>query len=267
MKKRKHAEGISGLMKAVMATPLSKPAQRKKQIRRTGPAPEKEAMPSADAIGPVTPADLIDLAAPLVIPPPAPLNWTEQLKGFEDARKSAIWAIAEMWCKSKAYQAIIRQDGAIELFLHRVRCGLVAWNSGEITEVIKESQARGRSQILREIVEAFKTAGKRMPKKMFAGHDLSQELSSDINHFRLMFAEMWVCACLWLMPDNLIADFLHAFPVKESCDRSTVTKAVKAMHLVKHYDFSGKHGVKGFEKNFCFVFADGYPPASQHLAK
>jgi hypothetical protein len=46
--------------------------------------------------------------------------------------------------------------------------------------------------------------------------------------------------------------------VKEDCERSTVTKAVKEMMLKKHKDFSGKHAVKGFDKNFGFIFAPGY---------
>jgi len=79
--------------------------------------------------------------------------------------------------------------------------------------------------------------------------------------FRAVIASNWMRYGFWLMPDDLVARIATTTKMKpHGCNRQTITKIVKELHLVKHRDTARRPIVKGIGKDGILVFREGYPP-------
>ena len=97
-----------------------------------------------------------------------------------------------------------------------------------------------------------------MPKED-CDRETDNSLFYDLNPFHTALAYCWVGALFWIMPDQLIANFLLSQKgVRLPTTRQAVSQAVGRMGLVKH----DPPIVKSLRPGFQLTFIEGFPPKS-----
>jgi hypothetical protein len=193
-----------------------------------------------------------------ILEPPPELSWTKDLVGYEDARLSAENAMRKIYVSTDAarvgFEAGHPESVLLEVFFHKVRNGLIQADSAEILLVLQCAQQVGRTQaylFIARLADELKNARKRVPG------------APQFSPFRALLVSTWMCHGFWLMSDNLIARIATTRRMKpDGCNRQTIMKAVKELHLVKHRDTARRPIVKDIGKDSVLVFREGYPPKS-----
>jgi hypothetical protein len=191
-----------------------------------------------------------------ILEPLPKVSWTKDLAGYEDARFSAENAMRRIYASTAASGAGFEADHPesvfLEVFFYKVRSGLIQADSLEILEMLRYAQRIGRTQaylFCERLADELKNARKRVPG------------APQFPQFRAVIASNWMLYGFWLMPDDLVARIATTTKMKpHGCNRQTITKIVKELHLVKHRDTARRPIVKGIGKDGILVFREGYPP-------
>jgi len=192
----------------------------------------------------------------LVLEPLPTLTWTKNLAGYEDARLSAENAMRRIYTSTDAarvgYEAGHPESVLLDVFFHKVRNGLIQADNPKILELLQYAQQVGKTQaylFIARLADELKNARKRVPG------------APQFPPFRALLVTTWVHHGFWLMSDDLIARIATTRKMKpDGCNRQTITKIVKELHLVKHRDTARRPIVKGIGKDGILVFREGYPP-------
>ena len=185
------------------------------------------------------------------------LRLTRNIEGYEDAKLSAVNAIARLYAATDAGQAGFESEHPmIAVFLYKVGAGLIKSDSPEINDMLEHAQRVGKADyFIKQLAIKFDNAKKRVVRK-YGAFEISGTCVSDLNYFRTMLACGWIKWGFWLMSDETIASVVNTAKLKPTgCNRQTITKAVKELGLWKHQETI----IKGIGKNSVFILKDGYP--------
>jgi hypothetical protein len=196
--------------------------------------------------------------------PPLEYAWTTGLPGYEVAVGSAVRARHRLWAATQAAAAGHKSKTPwLDGFLFQIRTGRIKRgdpiSDAIVKEAIKIADKYGFSGDIRErIAEEFHNAEKRVAKD-YSYRETDNPLFYDLNRFRTALAHCWVGGLFWIMPDQLIADFLLGQKgVRLPTTRQAVSQAVFQMALHKHKPPI----VKSLRRGFQLTFIEGYPPKS-----
>jgi hypothetical protein len=188
------------------------------------------------------------LLASMIEEPLEKLSWTRNIEGYENAKLSAVNAIARLYAATDAAQAGFESETAVlDVFLYKVRAGLIQSDSPEIPRRLQYAQHINKADwFIKRLSTEFNNAKKRVPD------------APQFNQFRTQIVVVWLRYGFWLMSDDLIARTATTIKLKpDGCNRQTITKAVKQLGLVKHQDTARAPIVKGLGKNGVLIFKDG----------
>jgi hypothetical protein len=259
VKKSKHvADPYKKLLKAIKSQPSGKMMRRrngkqKKQTQESGITDriEKEikAYETAQNVRPFR---------DFILEPLPKLSWAKDVAGYEDARLSAENAMRRIFALTRAarpgFEAGHPESVLLEVFFYKVRSGLIQADSPEILEMVQYVQQVGKTQtelFMAGLTDELKNAGKRVPG------------APEFSRLRAALVTNWMRYGFWLMSDDLIARIATTAKMKtDGCNRQTIAKIVKELHLAKHRDTARRPIVKDIGKDGIFVFREGYPPKS-----